>query len=294
MWKPSSAQAAGNGFGITVLREESPRARMRYLRLRTGSLGWDPGVNVLLPEGYETSGLRYPVIHLHHGGVQDFIAWDGIYKIENLVGNQQAIVVMPDGGAGGWGCNPKIQLLGPRNYENFHMAELVPWIDANFRTIADPAARAVAGFSMGGFTALKYGAKYFGHFASVTSLSGPANIRHGIIGHYMQSTNAVESGSPIGLYGAPWDENLVRADNPIENLESFRGKRLAFYSGDGDDQPLHQEPNVRATHEQFSAELNRVGINHAFVRHAGAHGALVSENMGAELPQIVGALRRAG
>ncbi|WP_234024570.1 alpha/beta hydrolase-fold protein, partial [Streptomyces baarnensis] len=43
-----------------------------------------------------------------------------------------------------------------------------PWIDANFRTYAEYDGRAVSGFSMGGFGALKYAAKYYGHFASVS------------------------------------------------------------------------------------------------------------------------------
>ena len=72
---------------------------------------------------------------------------------------------------------PGVHVRGPRNYESFHIGQLIPWIDANFRTWAEYNGRAVSGFSMGGFGALKYTAKYYGHFASVSSHSGPASLR---------------------------------------------------------------------------------------------------------------------
>ncbi|CAM5243012.1 hypothetical protein SCALM49S_10337 [Streptomyces californicus] len=42
--------------------------RMRYFRFATDAVGWNPGVNVLLPDGYHTGGRRYPVLYLFHGG----------------------------------------------------------------------------------------------------------------------------------------------------------------------------------------------------------------------------------
>ena len=81
---------------------------------------------------------------------------------------------------------------GPRNWETFHIAQLLPWIDANFRTFAEYNGRAVAGFSMGGFGALKYTAKYYGHFCSVSSHSGPASLRRdfGLVVHWANATSA--------------------------------------------------------------------------------------------------------
>lgn len=292
----AGASAAGDGHGIHVIEDKVITPRLRYLRVSTPALGWNPAVNVLLPEGYDNSGKRYPVIHLYHGGPGTFSDWDQHHHIADLVGGQEVIVVMPDGGTGGWYSNSKIQLLGPRNYETFHIAQLIPFIDQNYRTLGDPAGRAAAGFSMGGFGAMKYAAKYFGHFASVTSISGPTSIRRdfGLVAHYMNTTNAVEGGVPGSLYGVPWDENLVTADNPMQNIERYRGKRVAFYSGDQADVPVPQELQVRAGQEEFSDALNRAGIPHHFGRFQGGHGSHVAESMGAEIPQILGALRRAG
>lgn len=176
------------------------------------------------------------------------------------------------------------------------MAELLPWIDTNFRTHGDAAGRAVAGFSMGGFGALKYTAKYPELFSAVTSLSGPASLRGlgGLVTHWANATGKLDNGLAFGVYGAPWNQRRVSADNPVEHIEAYRNKRIALYCGTGVDHPLRQEPAVRTTQGDFSALLTRAGIEHTWVQHAGAHGALVRENMTAEIPEIVAHLRPAG
>jgi pimeloyl-ACP methyl ester carboxylesterase len=87
------------------------------------------------------------------------------------------IVVMPDGGAMGWytdwyaGDRP----VQPR-WETYHVGELVPWIDATYRTIAARRGRAIAGLSMGGFGALSYAARHPGTFAAAASFSGALEV----------------------------------------------------------------------------------------------------------------------
>ena len=56
------------------------------------------------------------------------------------------------------------------------------------------ANRAVGGFSMGGFGALKYTAKYYGHFASVSSHSGPASLRRdgGLVAHWANQSSKID------------------------------------------------------------------------------------------------------
>ncbi len=124
---------------------------------------------------------------MFHGGADDFRQFDFL-GIRDLTAGKPIIVVMPDGGHAGWYCNPVTSFVGPRNWETFHIAQLLPWIEANFRTYAEYDGRAVSGFSMGGFGALKYAAKYYGHFASVSAHSGPASLRRdfGLVVHWAQ------------------------------------------------------------------------------------------------------------
>lgn len=275
----SPASAAGDGFGLHIVDSNENDARMWYYRFSTSAIGWNPGVNVLLPDGYRTSGRRYPVLYLLHGGGtdQDFITFDRM-GIRDLTAGRQIIVVMPDGGHAGWYSNPVSTNVGPRNWETFHLDQLVKWIDANFRTYAEFDGRAVAGFSMGGFGALKYTAKYFGHFASVSAHSGPASLRrdNGLVVHWANaSSGALDLGGGT-VYGAPlWDEARVSADNPMERLESYRGKRIFLVAGTSPD-PVNwfdtvNETQVLAGQREFRAALDGAGIPYEAHEEPGGH-----------------------
>ncbi len=271
--------------------EHQDYGRLQYYRFSTPSIGWKPAANVLLPEGYDR-GKRYPVLYLLHGGLGDFREFHRFHDIIGLTAGKDLIVVMPDGGKAGWYCNPATVgiLAGPRNWETFHMSELLPWVEANFSTHAEYAGRAVSGFSMGGFGALKYTAKYYGHFASVSSHSGPASLRrdHQRLIRYMNvSSAAVETGGrPV--YGFPWRQNLISADNPVERIESYRNKRIFLVSGtdrstmfDGkinmpslpweEFMGAVQEQHVADGQREFGALLQKAGIHHQRYEEPGGH-----------------------
>lgn len=273
----SAASAAGDGFGLRIVDRNENDPRMWYYRFATNAIGWNPGLNVLLPDGYHTSGRTYPVLYLLHGGGGDFIEFDRL-GIRQLTADKPIIVVMPDAGRAGWYCNPASSNVGPRNWETFHMAQLLPWVEANFRTYAEYDGRAVAGFSMGGFGALKYAAKYYGHFASVSSHSGPASLRRdfGLVVHWANtSAAAVELGGGT-VYGAPfWDEARVTADNPVERLNNYRDKRVFLVAGTSPD-PVNwfdrvNEEQVLAGQREFRALLGRAGIPHEWYEEPGGH-----------------------
>jgi len=265
-----------DGFGLRIVDRNENDPRMWYYRFQTAAIGWNPGVNVLLPDDYRTSGLTYPVLYLLHGGAADFRQFDFL-GIRNLTAGKPIIVVMPDGGQAGWYSNPVGSFVGPRNWETFHIAQLIPWIEANFRTYAEYDGRAVSGFSMGGFGALKYAAKYYGHFASVSSHSGPASLRRdsGLVVHWANLSSAVVELGGATVYGVPWDEARVSADNPVERIESYRNKRIFLVAGTSPD-PVNwfdsvQETQVLAGQREFRGRLSDAGIPHEFREEPGGH-----------------------
>ena len=267
----SPAHAASNGFGLTITDHAVFGGRMHYYRFATNEISWDPGVNVLLPDDYFTSTRRYPVLYLLHGGLQDFRKFDMEDDIRGLTAGRRLIVVMPDGGGAGWYCNPVTSFAGPKNWESFHMNQLLPWIDANFRTYAEYDGRAVSGFSMGGFGALKYTAKYYGHFASVSSHSGPASLRRdaGAVVHWANTSSAAVELNGGTVYGAPfWNQGRVSADNPVERIESYRNKRIFLVTGLDNDA---NENFVRAGQREFRGKLAQAGIPHEWHELPGAH-----------------------
>jgi S-formylglutathione hydrolase FrmB/phage tail protein X len=266
-----------DGFGLTIVDRNENDPRLKYYRFQTAAIGWNPGVNVLLPDDYQTSGRTYPVLYMFHGGADDFRQFDFL-GIRDLTAGKPIIVVMPDGGHAGWYSNPVSSFVGPRNWETFHIAQLLPWIEANFRTYAEYDGRAVGGFSMGGFGALKYAAKYYGHFASVSAHSGPASLRRdfGLVVHWANITSAVLDLAGGTVYGAPfWDQARVSADNPVERIESYRNKRIFLVAGTSPD-PLNwfdsvNETQVLAGQREFRERLSEAGIPHESHEVPGGH-----------------------
>jgi S-formylglutathione hydrolase FrmB len=274
---PGVASAAADGHGLHIVDRNENGGRLQYYLFATAAIGWDPAVNVLLPDGYHTSGKWYPVLYLlHGGGGADFRTFHMHENIVNLTAGREVIVVMPDASTG-WYSNPVTSNAGPRNWETFHIAQLLPWIESNFRTFAEYNGRAVAGFSMGGFGALKYTAKYYGHFCSVSSHSGPASLRRdgGLVVHWANATSAALDLGGGTVYGVPWDEARVSADNPIERVPSFYNKRVFLAAGTSPD-PVNwfdyaNETQVLAGQREFRAALDQAGIPHESHEVGGGH-----------------------
>ena len=293
MLKGVGGIAALTAAGLSVV-EHSDGGRMQYYRFSTPSIGWNPAVNVLLPDGYNAS-RRYPVLYLLHGGGlnADFRAFDN-EGIRDVTAGRELIVVMPDGGKAGWYSNPVSSNVGPRNWETFHMSELIPWVDATFSTIAEFSGRAVSGFSMGGFGALKYTAKYYGHFASVSSHSGPADLRGpdgGMVTHWANlSSSLAELGGGM-VYGAPWDQARVSADNPMENIERYRGKRIFLVSGTTFFDL--NEKHVLPTQRTFGGALEAAGIPHERYEESGGH-FVRRERLQQDIDGVIAHLTKAG
>jgi len=114
---------------------------------------------VYTPPGYEKDkSKKYPVLYLQHGWGEDETAWSNQGHanliMDNLISENKLapfIIVMTYGmtndvkmGAGGL-RNFKVDA-----FQTVLTDELVPYVDANFRTVADRAHRAMAGLSMGG------------------------------------------------------------------------------------------------------------------------------------------------
>ncbi|MGI9243269.1 MAG: alpha/beta hydrolase-fold protein, partial [Verrucomicrobiales bacterium] len=104
------------------------------------------GYVVFLPEGYEAGGSeRYPVVYFLHGmGGNESVDSGGFSSLLRR-GIKSGwvpplIAVFPNGGRSGY--RDEVQ--------NMIIEELVPQIDADYRTVAEAGSRGLAGFSMGG------------------------------------------------------------------------------------------------------------------------------------------------
>jgi enterochelin esterase-like enzyme len=124
---------------------------------------------VYTPPGYDQdTAKRYPVLYLQHGGGEDETGWPGQGRtnliMDNLIaeGKARPFIIVMDNGTWRWPENVPRPKPGERpsgpwppegwadGFKKTLLEDIIPMIDANYRTLADQAHRAMAGLSMGG------------------------------------------------------------------------------------------------------------------------------------------------
>ncbi len=112
---------------------------------------------IYLPPCYFTSQMQYPVVYLLHGIPMDEHHWldEGLVAAADKMFSSGElppfIIVMPHGDYGLYTDTSG----GDQSFEGVFVKELMPTIDAQYRTLADPAHRAIGGISRGGVWALE-------------------------------------------------------------------------------------------------------------------------------------------
>ena len=162
-------------LALVTLSAASASAQARTVRHTSASLGSERIFSILLPSGYADSEKRYPVVYLFHGGGQDHTAFMARRIFPPLAKMQEAIFVMPAADRNYSAMSDDAQA----RYNAYIASELVDYVDANYRTIASPQSRAIAGISMGGriatMTALQHAQRFGIVGAFSAALRGDSN-----------------------------------------------------------------------------------------------------------------------
>ncbi len=126
--------------------------------------------NVVLPANYRSSKTtRYPVLYLLHGLGGHYGDWITRTNVADYAAQHRMIVVMPEGNDS-WYTDSATKAND--KYESYVIKELIPDVQRRYRTIETRYGRGIAGLSMGGYGALKFGLKSPGTFIFAGSMSG--------------------------------------------------------------------------------------------------------------------------
>lgn len=147
--------------------------------------------NVYTPAEYETSGdKRYPVLYLQHGMCEDETGWPEQGKanliLDNLIaeGKCEPMIIVMDSG----NCGINFMSLSKEDPEATRdgfgasftpilIQDIIPFIDSNFRTVADREHRAMAGLSWGGHQTFETVLPNLDKFAYLGAFSGAIFMR---------------------------------------------------------------------------------------------------------------------
>jgi S-formylglutathione hydrolase FrmB len=128
---------------------------------------------VVLPPGYDagasTPPALYPTLYLLHGLTGHHTDWLSRTKLSGYAAQHRLIIVTPEGNDGWYTDSAG---AASDKYESYIIKELIPDVERRFRASRAREGRGVAGLSMGGYGALKFGLKYPELFAFAASMSG--------------------------------------------------------------------------------------------------------------------------
>jgi enterochelin esterase-like enzyme len=135
-------------------------------------LGRKISFSVYLPHDYATTAHKFPAIYLLHGLDGDHNEWLENGTLENLNALMEQhllrpmLAIMPSFGARSWWVD------GERDKaESALMQELLPYVESKYQVLPERRARAVAGWSMGGYGALNLALKHPDVFCAAAVIS---------------------------------------------------------------------------------------------------------------------------
>lgn len=247
--KPKSNQANTDDMWVTAPVPELP-ARVTHHIYRSEAMKREVGYCIYLPPGYEAHpDRRYPVIyHLHGAGGNECrsVYSAGVLHEGILAGRwPEMIMVFPNGGR-----STMYQDSGDGRFlaETTFVKELIPHIDATYRTFADRKGRCIEGFSMGGRGSTHLAMKFPGMFCSLFNQSG--NVYH--VSDVSKSPNPYLGDDPRRL----------EANDPYLNLQKNLGyirANLRIQAACGAADPDHL-----TTVREFHAALTQSNVPHSY------------------------------
>jgi len=155
-----------------VLTQTPVNSRVQTIQFESKLVGKILPYNLLLPVNYnqpDSRTKRYPVVYLLHGLTGHYTNWLEKTKLVDYAAPYEFIIVMPEGNDGWYSDSATVPT---EKYESYILQELIPDVEKRFRASSDAGSRAIAGLSMGGYGALKFGVKYPQQFVFVASMSG--------------------------------------------------------------------------------------------------------------------------
>lgn len=276
---PANAVVAAEPLnGLTLVQDQvlSDDGRLHELTLHSAALGRTNKVRVLLPAGYAgaaATARRYPMLLLLHGAGGDQRSWTVSSDVESHTAPLGLIVVMPDAGKNSFYSD---WLDGPQ-WETHLLDELVPWVDATYRTVGTREGRAIAGLSMGGFGSMSYAARHPDRFVAAAAFSGAVDIADlGIVEAAALQALTLGDDRRWGPYLT--EEANWRGHNPPDLATNLRWTSLRLATGNGvpcvgDNPPAGTlEAGVFSMNVGFSTRLSLGDVPHSIeLRPCGTH-----------------------
>lgn len=235
-----------------------PHGAVASVLYSSTALGGIRRMHVYTPPGYESpdSGRqKYPVLYLLHGAGDVDQSWSTVGRagviLDNLIAARKAkpmIVVMPSGHVNGAGAalGAEIPAADDAFLKDF-TADILPYVEKNYRVLTDRQNRAIAGLSMGGMQTLNLAIAHLDQFAYVGVFSS------GILTAGQRGESAP--------FGQAWEQQNLAA---LDNAPLKRGLKLLWFGTGKADFLIETSRNSVAL-------MKKHGFTPVFVESEGGH-----------------------
>jgi S-formylglutathione hydrolase FrmB len=245
--------------------EASPLAAMHQILQASSLDGAELPYRVFVPADYGETERRYAVLYLLHGLQGNENDWWQRSHLPEYAAKYQLIIVMPGVGDTWYAnsaSNPKAR------YEDVIVSDLIPYIDAHYRTIATRDDRAIAGLSMGGLGAMKFALRYPRLFAFAGSFSGAFDVpRTARLG---KSPSAKMLKDLHAIFGD--EKSETRRENDVfwllDQAKKDKTTLPYLYVSSGSSDPL---PQVSESNPRFAEALSARNLRFEYNERPGTH-----------------------
>jgi len=250
---------------LSAHAQNASSVRVETVPFQSKLIGASLPYNVVLPPDYDAAGrTNYPVIYLLHGLAGHHDNWTSKTGLVSYAAQHHMIIVTPEGNDGWYTDSATV---ARDKYETYVLRELIPDVERRYRAIRKKQGRAIAGLSMGGYGALKFGVKYPNLFVFAASISGALDpvlhddVKPGVAWSFVRP-------SILGVFGAA--NNPARRDNDLYRmLREVPAKRIAslpfLYLDCGTDDPF------LPTNRELRLILEQRKIPHEYRELPGTH-----------------------
>jgi enterochelin esterase family protein len=184
----STFETMGPDGDFQTWHKQVPHGAVATIEYWSSALGIQRRMHVYTPPGYMNGTKKYPVLYLVHGAGDSDDSWTSIGHanqiLDNLIAAGKAkpmIIVMPFGHTPD---RPQGDILNNTDFGDDLFKDVIPYVQANFRTINTADTRAMAGLSMGGSHTIRFGLTHpetfhaIGIFSMGLGLQNPNDVAH--------------------------------------------------------------------------------------------------------------------
>ncbi len=240
-----------------------PHGAVSVVEYQSTSLGAKRRAHIYTPPGYMKGSTSFPVLYLVHGAGDSDNSWTSEghanYILDNLIAAGKArpmIVVMPFGHTPD---RPGTDLLTNSDFGDDLHKDLIPYVEANYRTLNGTATRAMAGLSMGGAHTIRFGLTRPDRFGYVGIFSMGLIDSTQVKAYEAQNAAALKRGATgpeafkLVYYAIGKDDFLYRTVAPTRGVLDKYGIKYTYHESGGG----HTWTNWRDYLADFAPKLFR-------------------------------------